>query len=272
MRTNTGGADPRLSDEVFSALRIVLGADPYAAETIEEEAITNDLLQPLLEALRAYQAGADRQSSSDDGRALALLGTTDAVVCHFASVPRVALALLEGLKDGAWPDRQKIITAVCQSFDFLLRDMPLFEYVFREAPAQVWGRLELMRCRVSSCRSTMLDAQELEKAAVARAAAAEARLALVEVIAFNPLVDINRLLKLLELARPPDAATLALKLGELDLSPRVYNCLRKAGIGTIGQLVERSPDELQKIGRFGIESLREVVTALDRLNLSLASS
>ncbi|HMC80166.1 MAG TPA: DNA-directed RNA polymerase subunit alpha C-terminal domain-containing protein, partial [Acidimicrobiia bacterium] len=56
---------------------------------------------------------------------------------------------------------------------------------------------------------------------------------------------------------------------ELDLSERPRNCLKRAQIDTIGQLVERTEDDLLAITNFGQKSLEEVVQKLDERGLSL---
>jgi DNA-directed RNA polymerase subunit alpha len=62
---------------------------------------------------------------------------------------------------------------------------------------------------------------------------------------------------------------LDLPIEELDLSERPRNCLKRAQIDTIGQLVERTEDDLLAITNFGQKSLEEVVQKLDERGLSL---
>jgi DNA-directed RNA polymerase subunit alpha len=62
---------------------------------------------------------------------------------------------------------------------------------------------------------------------------------------------------------------LDLPIEELDLSERPRNCLNRAEIDTIGQLVERTEDDLLVITNFGQKSLEEVVRKLDERGLSL---
>ena len=66
--------------------------------------------------------------------------------------------------------------------------------------------------------------------------------------------------------------TLELPIEEVDFSVRVFNCLRKEGINTLGDLVARSEDELVKIRNFGGRSLHEVVEKLAALGLGLQDS
>ncbi len=62
---------------------------------------------------------------------------------------------------------------------------------------------------------------------------------------------------------------LDLRIEELDLSERPRNCLKRAQINTIGELVERSGDDLLGITNFGQKSLDEVIQRLDERGLSL---
>ncbi|MFP5331890.1 MAG: DNA-directed RNA polymerase subunit alpha [Acidimicrobiia bacterium] len=63
---------------------------------------------------------------------------------------------------------------------------------------------------------------------------------------------------------------LELPIEALDLSERPRNCLRRAQIKTVGELVQRTGDDLLNITNFGQKSLEEVVAKLDELGLSLA--
>ena len=58
-------------------------------------------------------------------------------------------------------------------------------------------------------------------------------------------------------AASPD---LELPIEELDLSERPRNCLKRARVDTIGQLVQKSEDDLLAITNFGSKSLEEVLT------------
>ncbi len=63
---------------------------------------------------------------------------------------------------------------------------------------------------------------------------------------------------------------LDLPIEALDLSERPRNCLRRAQIKTVGELVQRTADDLLNITNFGQKSLEEVTAKLDELGLSLA--
>jgi DNA-directed RNA polymerase subunit alpha len=62
---------------------------------------------------------------------------------------------------------------------------------------------------------------------------------------------------------------LELPIEELDLSERPRNCLKRARVDTIGQLVQKSEDDLLAITNFGSKSLEEVLQKLDERGLSL---
>ena len=65
---------------------------------------------------------------------------------------------------------------------------------------------------------------------------------------------------------------LDLPIEALDLSERPRNCLRRAQVHTVGELVEKTEEELLNITNFGQKSLEEVAAKLDELGLSLRSS
>jgi len=62
---------------------------------------------------------------------------------------------------------------------------------------------------------------------------------------------------------------LDLPIEELDLSERPRNCLKRARVDSIGQLVQKSEDDLLAITNFGAKSLEEVIQKLDERGLSL---
>ena len=62
---------------------------------------------------------------------------------------------------------------------------------------------------------------------------------------------------------------LELAIEELDLSERPRNCLKRARVDTIGQLVEKTEDDLLAITNFGSKSLDEVLQKLDERGLAL---
>jgi DNA-directed RNA polymerase subunit alpha len=62
---------------------------------------------------------------------------------------------------------------------------------------------------------------------------------------------------------------LDLPIEDLDLSERPRNCLKRAQVNTVGELVEKTPDDLLAITNFGQKSLDEVLAKLDERGLSL---
>ncbi|RKX60307.1 MAG: DNA-directed RNA polymerase subunit alpha, partial [Thermodesulfobacteriota bacterium] len=56
---------------------------------------------------------------------------------------------------------------------------------------------------------------------------------------------------------------------ELELSGRAYNCLKGAGINYVGQLVQKTENELLKLRSFGKKSLDEIIEKLAKLDLRL---
>jgi DNA-directed RNA polymerase subunit alpha len=77
-------------------------------------------------------------------------------------------------------------------------------------------------------------------------------------------------LELGEVASPTSTSPdLELPIEELDLSERPRNCLKRARIDSIGQLVQKSEDDLLAITNFGAKSLEEVIQKLDERGLSL---
>ncbi|NCX39099.1 MAG: DNA-directed RNA polymerase subunit alpha [Actinobacteria bacterium] len=68
------------------------------------------------------------------------------------------------------------------------------------------------------------------------------------------------------------AADLALPIEDLDLTVRSYNCLKREGIHTVGELVARSEADLLDIRNFGSKSIDEVKAKLVSMGMSLKDS
>ena len=62
---------------------------------------------------------------------------------------------------------------------------------------------------------------------------------------------------------------LDMNIDELELSVRSYNCLNRAGINTVAELINRTPDEMMKVRNLGRKSLEEVLAKLKELGLQL---
>ena len=56
---------------------------------------------------------------------------------------------------------------------------------------------------------------------------------------------------------------------ELDMSVRSFNCLKRAGIDTVEDLINRTEDEMMKVRNLGKKSLEEVIEKLHSLGLEL---
>lgn len=62
---------------------------------------------------------------------------------------------------------------------------------------------------------------------------------------------------------------LDMPIEELDLSVRSYNCLKRAGINTVGELIQKTEEDMMKVRNLGKKSLEEVQGKLAELGLSL---
>lgn len=71
--------------------------------------------------------------------------------------------------------------------------------------------------------------------------------------------------------KPDDTTgkTLEMSIDELELSVRSYNCLKRAGINTVAELCDKSPDDMMKVRNLGRKSMEEVEQKLQELGLSL---
>ena len=65
---------------------------------------------------------------------------------------------------------------------------------------------------------------------------------------------------------------LEMTIEELDLSVRSFNCLKRAGINTVEDLINTSEDDMMKVRNLGRKSLEEVINKLEAMGLSLAKS
>jgi len=65
---------------------------------------------------------------------------------------------------------------------------------------------------------------------------------------------------------------LSMSIEDLELSVRSSNCLRRAGINTVEELCNKTPDDMIKVRNLGKKSLDEVLLKLKQLNLHLRSS
>lgn len=65
---------------------------------------------------------------------------------------------------------------------------------------------------------------------------------------------------------------LEMTIEELDLSVRSFNCLKRAGINTVEDLINTSEDDMMKVRNLGKKSLEEVINKLEAMGLNLAKS
>ncbi|MBQ6852190.1 MAG: DNA-directed RNA polymerase subunit alpha [Oscillospiraceae bacterium] len=64
---------------------------------------------------------------------------------------------------------------------------------------------------------------------------------------------------------------LAMTIDELDLSVRSFNCLKRANINTVADLISKTGEDMMKVRNMGKKSLDEVQKKLEMMGLSLAS-
>ena len=62
---------------------------------------------------------------------------------------------------------------------------------------------------------------------------------------------------------------LDLTIDELDLSVRSFNCLKRAGINTVADLIGKSEEDMMKVRNLGRKSLEEVIAKLDSFGFTL---
>ena len=60
-----------------------------------------------------------------------------------------------------------------------------------------------------------------------------------------------------------------MSIEDMDLSVRSYNCLKRAGINTVEDLIHKTEDDMLKVKNLGRKSLDEVIHKLESLGLSL---
>ena len=73
-----------------------------------------------------------------------------------------------------------------------------------------------------------------------------------------------------EKSADPQSTVLNMTIEELDLSVRSFNCLKRANINTVADLISKTEDEMMKVRNLGRKSLEEVIGKLEAMGLSLA--
>jgi DNA-directed RNA polymerase subunit alpha len=102
----------------------------------------------------------------------------------------------------------------------------------------------------------------------ALASAGETLKSLVELVA-NLDEEAEGLVLSEAVATASSSPDLELAIEDLDLSERPRNCLKRAQVNTVGELLQKSEDDLLAITNFGQKSLDEVIVKLDERGLSL---
>ena len=65
---------------------------------------------------------------------------------------------------------------------------------------------------------------------------------------------------------------LEMSIDELELSVRSYNCLKRAGINTVQELINKTPEDMMKVRNLGRKSLEEVQAKIKELGLEFSTS
>ena len=65
---------------------------------------------------------------------------------------------------------------------------------------------------------------------------------------------------------------LVMNIDELELSVRSFNCLKRANINTVEELISKTQDDMMKVRNLGRKSLDEVVAKLNELGLSFKAN
>ena len=99
-------------------------------------------------------------------------------------------------------------------------------------------------------------------------ALAEAANQLIEL--FQPLATVSMVEEIPE--EPEPAAEAQIPLEELNLSVRAYNCLKRAQVNSVSDLMGFSYEDLLEIKNFGSKSADEVIEALERIGISIPQS
>jgi len=89
-------------------------------------------------------------------------------------------------------------------------------------------------------------------------------------------VDLSENAKTVEVLSNPvednQEKVLEMNIDELELSVRSYNCLKRAGINTVGELTNRTAEDMMKVRNLGRKSLDEVLAKLQEFGLQLKPS
>jgi DNA-directed RNA polymerase subunit alpha len=147
------------------------------------------------------------------------------------------------------------------ALDFLLIDavfMPVRKVNYTVEDARVGGSLEKDRLIMEIWTNGSISPQE-----------ALSQSASILVDLFSPLKDIT-IESMLEESPTEADPTSQIPIEELQLSVRAYNCLKRAQINSVADLLDYSQEDLLEIKNFGQKSAEEVIEALQkRLGITL---
>ena len=91
----------------------------------------------------------------------------------------------------------------------------------------------------------------------------------------NLFIDLSENTKSMDIMVEPESnekvKVLEMNIDELELSVRAYNCLKRAGINTVEELTNRTPEDMMKVRNLDRKSLEEVLAKLEELGLKLNS-
>jgi len=89
----------------------------------------------------------------------------------------------------------------------------------------------------------------------------------------NSFIDLSEKAKnievLVEKENDNKSKALEMSIEELELSVRSFNCLKRASINTVEELISKTPEDMMKVRNLGRKSLEEVLAKLKELGLSL---
>ena len=74
---------------------------------------------------------------------------------------------------------------------------------------------------------------------------------------------------MVESSTDENGKVLEMVIEELDLSVRSFNCLKRASIYTVEDLINKTEEDMMKVRNLGRKSLEEVIAKLDSLGLTL---
>ena len=104
------------------------------------------------------------------------------------------------------------------------------------------------------------------------AIALSARIIVEQLSLFIGLTDQTLPISSIEPEDDGNSKVMEMTIEDLDLSVRAYNCLKRAGINTVAELVQRNQEDMMKVRNLGKKSLEEVEQKLAALGLALRAN